>query len=114
MSECLFCKIKEGQIPAGVVHRDESCLAFEDINPQAPLHLLVIPLKHIPTINDIEVEDGEVVGHLYRVAAKLAKERGYGDSGYRTVMNCGRNAGQTVFHIHLHVLAGRALSWPPG
>jgi histidine triad (HIT) family protein len=114
MSECLFCKIKDGLIPAQVVHRDEQLLAFEDINPQAPMHLLVIPHKHIPTINDLQVEDQELVGQLYRAAAKLARDRGYGDSGYRTVMNCGRNAGQTVFHIHLHVLAGRALSWPPG
>lgn len=113
-AECLFCKIREGQIPAKVVHRDDHCLAFEDINPQAPMHLLVIPLKHIPTINDISVDDVELVGHLYRAAAKLAKDRGYADSGYRTVMNCQRDAGQTVFHIHLHVLAGRALTWPPG
>ncbi len=114
MSECLFCKIKDGLIPAKVIHRDELTLAFEDINPQAPLHALVVPLKHIPTINDIGPDDREVVGQLYRAAAKIAKERGFGDSGYRTVMNCGRNAGQTVFHLHLHVLAGRELQWPPG
>ncbi len=114
MSECLFCKIKDGLIPATVIHRDDQTLAFEDINPQAPLHALVVPLEHIPTINDIGPDDREVVGQLFRVAAKIAKERGYGESGYRTVMNCGRNAGQTVFHIHLHVLAGRELHWPPG
>ena len=114
MSECLFCKIKDGLIPAKVIHRDELTLAFEDINPQAPLHALVVPLKHIPTINDIGPDDREVVGQLYRAAAKIAKERGFGESGYRTVMNCGRNAGQTVFHLHLHLLAGRELQWPPG
>jgi histidine triad (HIT) family protein len=114
MSDCLFCRIRDGQIPAKVVFRDEACLAFEDINPQAPLHVLVIPLKHIPTLNDVTVDDREVVGHLHRVAAKLAREGGYADSGYRTVMNCNGDAGQTVFHIHLHVLAGRHLAWPPG
>jgi histidine triad (HIT) family protein len=114
MSDCLFCRIREGQIPAKIVHRDDQCLAFEDINPQAPLHVLVIPLRHIPTINDIEVEDRELLGELFRVAAKVARERGFAQSGYRTVMNCQRDAGQTVFHIHLHVLAGRPLLWPPG
>ncbi len=114
MSDCLFCKIREGQIPAKVVHRDEHCLAFEDINPQAPMHVLVIPNKHIATVSDIAPEDREVAGHLFVTAAKLAKERGYAEEGYRVVMNNGRAAGQTVFHIHLHVLAGRHLGWPPG
>src|SRR4051794_16847654 len=98
MSDCLFCRIRDGQIPAKVVYRDEHCLAFEDINPQAPMHVLVIPHKHIATIGDISPEDREVAGHLYVAAAKLAKERGYADSGYRVVMNAGRDAGQTVFH----------------
>lgn len=114
MADCLFCKIRDGQIPAKIVHKDDQTLAFEDINPQAPMHVLVIPNRHIPTINDITVDDRELVGTLYQVAAKLAKDRGYADSGYRTVMNCNRDAGQTVFHIHLHVLAGRDLGWPPG
>ena len=114
MSDCLFCRIRDGQIPAKVVYRDEHCLAFEDINPQAPMHVLVIPNRHIATIGEISPEDREVAGHLYVAAAKLAKERGYADSGYRVVMNAGRDAGQTVFHIHLHVLAGRPLTWPPG
>lgn len=114
MADCLFCKIRDGQIPAKVVYRDEQCLAFEDINPQAPMHVLVIPLRHVPTINDISVEDREITGHLFTAAAKIARERGYADSGYRTVMNCNRNAGQTVFHLHLHVLGGREFSWPPG
>lgn len=114
MADCLFCKIREGLIPAKIIHKDEHCLAFEDINPQAPLHALVIPNKHVATINDLEVDDRELVGQLYLAAARIAREHGYADSGYRTVMNCNRNAGQTVFHIHLHVLAGRELTWPPG
>lgn len=114
MSDCLFCKIRDGQIPAKVVHRDDQTVAFEDINPQAPMHLLVIPHKHIPTINDLTVDEDALVGSLFRVAAKLARDRGYSDSGYRTVMNCNRVAGQTVFHIHLHVLGGREFGWPPG
>ena len=114
MSDCLFCKIVANQIPAKVVHRDEHCLAFEDINPQAPTHLLVIPLRHVPPVNDVMPDDRELVGHLCTVAARLAKARGHADSGYRLVMNCNRDAGQTVFHIHLHVLGGRAMAWPPG
>ena len=114
MSDCLFCKIRDGQIPAKVVYRDEQCLAFEDINPQAPTHVLFIPHKHIATVNDIAPEDREVVGHLFVAAAKLARARGHADNGYRVVMNTQRDAGQTVFHIHLHLLAGRALAWPPG
>ena len=114
MSDCLFCKIRDGQIPAKVVYRDEHCLAFEDINPQAPTHVLFIPLKHIPTVNDITEEDRAGVGHLFLAAAKLARERGHAETGYRVVMNTQRDAGQTVFHIHLHLLAGRPLHWPPG
>jgi histidine triad (HIT) family protein len=114
MSDCLFCRIRDGQIPAKVVHRDEVCLAIEDINPQASTHLLLIPLQHIPTLNDVTVEDRETVGHLSFVAAKLAKERGHSENGYRVVMNCNRDAGQTVFHLHLHLLGGRPFGWPPG
>jgi histidine triad (HIT) family protein len=114
MSDCLFCKIRDGQIPAKVVYRDEICLAIEDINPQAPSHLLVVPLQHIPTVNDLTVEERELVGHLFVVAAKLAKERGHSENGYRLVMNCNRDAGQTVLHLHLHLLGGRAFAWPPG
>ncbi len=112
--ECLFCKIRDGQIPARVVYRDAHCLAFEDLRPQAPTHLLLIPNKHIATINDLTAADREVVGQLSVAAAALAKERGHAESGYRLVMNTLGDAGQTVFHIHLHLLAGRALSWPPG
>ncbi len=114
MSDCLFCKIRDGLIPAKIVHRDEHCLAFQDINPQAPTHVLVIPNKHIPTVNDITPEDTSVVGHLFIAAAKIAREQGFADTGYRVVMNTNAQAGQTVFHIHLHVLGGRPLGWPPG
>jgi histidine triad (HIT) family protein len=114
MSNCLFCKIRDGQIPAKVVHRDDLCIAFEDIRPQAPTHVVLIPLKHIATVNDIALEDREVVGHLYTTAAKVAKERGHAEKGYRLVMNCNEDAGQTVFHIHLHLIAGRPMGWPPG
>lgn len=114
MADCLFCKIVDGQIPAKVVHRDEHCLGFADINPQAPLHVLFIPLRHVPSLNEATVEDREVLGHLLFTAQKLAKENGYGDSGYRTVVNTNADAGQTVFHIHLHLLAGRKMAWPPG
>jgi histidine triad (HIT) family protein len=114
MADCLFCKIRDGQIPAKVIYRDEQCLGFEDIRPQAPTHVIFIPNKHIATINDLGVDDREVVGQLYLAAAKVAKDRGHADAGYRVVMNCNRDAGQTVFHIHLHLLGGRNLDWPPG
>lgn len=114
MSDCLFCKIRDGLIPAKVVYKDDSCLAFEDINPQAPTHVLFIPKKHISTVNDITAEDEAAVGHLFVAAAKLAKERNHDSNGYRVVMNTHKDAGQTVFHIHLHLLAGRPLLWPPG
>lgn len=113
-ADCLFCKIRDGVIPAKIVYQDERCLGFEDIKPQAPTHVLLIPKQHIETINDITVEDRELVGHLFVAAAKLAKERGHSEAGYRVVMNCNRDAGQTVFHIHLHVLGGRMFGWPPG
>lgn len=113
MSETIFTKIINREIPADIVYEDELSLVFRDINPQAPVHLLVIPKKEIATINDIGEEDRELVGHLYWVAGKLAKEMGFSESGYRVVMNCGENAGQTVFHIHLHLLAGKPFGWPP-
>lgn len=111
---CLFCKIVAGDIPAERLYEDDDVIAFSDINPQAPLHALVIPKKHIATINDIQPEDAEITGKLFLAAKKVAADAGYAEDGYRVVMNCGVDAGQTVFHIHLHVLAGRALSWPPG
>jgi histidine triad (HIT) family protein len=112
--DCLFCKIVAGQIPATLVHQDERVVAFKDINAQAPLHVLVVPRRHIATLNDLSPADDELVGSMFRAAAALAKAHGYDERGYRTVFNTNRDAGQTVFHIHLHLLAGRGLSWPPG
>ena len=112
--ECLFCKIVKGEIPADVVYESDAAIAFRDINPQAPTHVLVIPRKHIATINDIEEEDHALVGSLYEAARAIAKREGFSDEGYRAVMNCNAAAGQTVFHIHLHLLGGRSLGWPPG
>lgn len=114
MSEDLFLKIINREIPADIVYETDSVLAFRDINPQAPLHVLIIPKTHIRTINDIEAEHIGLVGELFMAAAQIAKDNGYTDDGYRVVMNCNEAAGQTVFHIHLHMLAGRDLSWPPG
>ena len=111
---CLFCKIVAGEIPAKRVHEDDELLAFEDIKPEAPVHVLIIPKRHIPTLNDLQSEDDEIVGVMVRLAARIAKDRGVEESGYRTVFNCNSHAGQTVFHIHLHLLAGRRLGWPPG
>ena len=114
MTDCLFCKIIAGQIPGAIVHQDDTLIAFKDINPQAPLHVLIVPRKHIATLNDLTPGDDGLVGSMFRRAAALAKEHGYDERGYRTVFNTNREAGQTVFHIHLHLLAGRGLSWPPG
>jgi histidine triad (HIT) family protein len=114
MSDCLFCRIVAGAIPANEVYRDDSLVAFRDINPQAPLHVLIIPTKHVATLNDLNAEDDALVGSMLRRAASIAAEHGYDDRGYRTVFNTNREAGQTVFHIHLHLLAGRGLAWPPG
>jgi histidine triad (HIT) family protein len=111
---CLFCKIVAGEIPAKRVHEDEELLAFEDIKPEAPVHVLIVPKRHIATLNDVEPGDDGLVGAMMRRAAAIAQARGVSDAGYRTVMNCNSNAGQTVFHIHLHLLAGRRLGWPPG
>ncbi len=112
--DCLFCKIAAKEIPAKIVHEDEELVAFEDISPQAPVHLLVIPRQHISRLNDLEPEHDELVGKIVRLAKKLAKERDIDQAGYRVVMNCNEEAGQSVFHIHLHLLGGRAMQWPPG
>ena len=114
MSDCLFCKIVAGQIPGNIVHQDDQLIAFKDINPQAPLHVLIIPRRHIASLNDLSPEDDDLVGEMVRRAAAIAREHGVADRGYRTVFNCNADAGQSVFHIHLHVLGGRGLSWPPG
>ena len=113
-NDCLFCRIIAGQIPGAIVHQDDAVVAFKDINPQAPLHVLIVPRKHIPTLNDLSPDDDALVGAMHRRAAALAKEHGYHERGYRTVFNTQREAGQSVFHIHLHLLAGRGLAWPPG
>jgi histidine triad (HIT) family protein len=112
--DCLFCKIAKNKIPAKIVYEDDKALAFEDINPQAPVHMLIIPRKHISSNLDITGNDHELIGHMYQVANELAKQRGVANRGFRLVMNCNSDAGQTVFHIHLHMLAGRAMHWPPG
>ncbi|WP_199609807.1 histidine triad nucleotide-binding protein [Flocculibacter collagenilyticus] len=109
----IFTKIINREIPASIVYEDDISLAFEDINPQAPTHLLIIPKKPIATINDITEEDREVAGHLLYVASKIAKQKGLAEDGYRVVMNCNEYGGQTVYHIHLHFLAGKPLGWPP-
>jgi histidine triad (HIT) family protein len=113
-ADCLFCKIIEGKIPARLAHQDELCIGFADINPQAPTHLLFVPRRHIATLNDATVEDRELLGHLSYAAAKVAHSSGFAEAGYRVVMNCNADAGQTVFHIHLHLLGGRTFNWPPG
>ena len=112
--DCLFCKIIAGQIPAAKVYEDDRLVAFADINPQAPMHLLVVPREHIPTLNDLDPAHDALIGEMLRRATALAASRGYSVSGFRTVFNCNADAGQTVFHIHLHVLGGRKFTWPPG
>ena len=114
MSETIFSKIIKREIPADILYEDEEVLAFSDVNPQAPVHFLVIPKQQITTINDIQPEQAHLVGKMVLTAQKLAAEKGVAENGYRLVMNCNEDGGQTVFHIHLHVLGGRALSWPPG
>jgi histidine triad (HIT) family protein len=114
MAECLFCKIVEGAIPAKKLYEDEHVLAFDDINPQARVHVLVIPKRHMVSLDDTQDSDAALLGQLMVVCAKMARERGIVESGYRVVANTGREAGQTVFHLHLHVLGGRSFSWPPG
>lgn len=114
MSECLFCKIARGEIPCDTVYENDQVIAFRDLNPQAPTHVLVIPRKHISTVNDLTVEDKDVVGEMFLAAKSVAAHDGLAEDGYRLIMNCNKGAGQSVFHIHLHVLGGRAMSWPPG
>jgi histidine triad (HIT) family protein len=113
MTDCLFCKMVAGVIKPDIIHEDAEVLAFADINPQAPTHFLVIPKLHIASINDLDAEHAELVGKLYLTAATIARTRGFAQSGYRAVMNCNADAGQSVYHLHLHVLAGRAMGWPP-
>ena len=111
---CLFCKIIAGEIPSSRVYEDERIVAFNDIHPQAPMHVLVVPREHIATLNDLDTRHDGLIGEMVRRGAAIARERGYEASGFRTVFNCNAGAGQTVFHVHLHVLGGRTFSWPPG
>ena len=114
MNDCLFCRISEKKISANIIYEDSEAVAFIDINPQAPVHVLIVPKKHISTSLDITDEDNVLIGHLFRLAAKIAKEKGISERGFRLVMNTNADAGQTVFHIHLHLLGGRQMDWPPG
>jgi len=114
MPDCLFCKVAAGQIPSTIVYEDAKVVAFKDITPQAPTHILVIPRRHIATLNELTAEDDGLVGEMTRRAAAIAKDQGLADGGYRVLFNCNADAGQTVFHIHMHLLGGRRLGWPPG
>jgi histidine triad (HIT) family protein len=111
---CLFCQIITGEIPGELVHQDERCVVIRDINPQAPTHVLVIPREHLDSLDDASQKDESLLGHLLRVGARVANDEGHAESGYRTVINNGSGAGQSVFHLHVHVLAGRMMHWPPG
>jgi histidine triad (HIT) family protein len=114
MTDCLFCNMIAGKIPVKPVYQDDSVIVIEDINPQAPLHVLIIPKIHIASLNDLAPVHDELIGSMVRRAAAIAREHGYADRGFRTIFNTNREAGQSVFHIHLHLLAGRTLGWPPG
>jgi histidine triad (HIT) family protein len=114
MSETIFGKIAAGEVPADIVYEDEHVVAFRDLSPQAPTHILVIPRKPIPTLNHVEEADAELIGRMLLAAAKVAEQEGIADEGYRAVINCNAGAGQTVFHLHVHVLGGRPMRWPPG
>lgn len=114
MFGCVFCQVVAGNSPATILYEDEQCVSFEDINPKAPVHILVVPRKHLPSLNEKLAEDEALLGHLLVVAARMAKEKGIDGTGYRTVINTNAEAGQTVFHLHLHVLGGRIMRWPPG
>ncbi len=114
MSDCLFCKMVSGEIAPDKVYEDDDVLAFRDLNPQAPLHLLVIPKLHISTLNDLEEDHALLLGKMFLAAKKIAHQEGVSEEGYRTVINCNRDGGQSVYHIHLHLLAGRGMQWPPG
>ena len=113
-NDCLFCKIIAGDIPAEFVHQDDHCVVIRDINPQAPTHVLVIPLEHMESLDEASQRDEALLGHLLRIAARMANDAGHGETGYRTVINTGAGAGQSVFHLHVHLLGGRTMQWPPG
>lgn len=113
-TDCLFCKIVDGDLPADIVYENDSLIAFRDIDPKAPTHILLIPRRHIATMNDLQGDDKGLAGELFVTATKLAADEGLADEGYRVVMNCNEAAGQSVFHIHLHLMGGRKMTWPPG
>jgi histidine triad (HIT) family protein len=112
--DCLFCRIVDGGLPADIVYENDSLIAFRDINPKAPTHILLIPRRHVATMNDLQDGDESLVGDLFITAARIAADEGLADDGYRVVMNCNEAAGQSVFHIHLHLMGGRTMTWPPG
>ena len=114
MSDCIFCKIANGEIPTEFVYEDDKVAAFKDINPAAPVHILVVPKVHIASALELNEENADLVSHIFMVAGKIARELGFADKGFRIVNNCGEDGGQTVGHIHFHILAGRNLGWPPG
>lgn len=113
-NDCLFCRIASGEIPADIVDSDDQVVAFRDIHPQAPTHVLIIPRRHLPSLTELEPADSEVIGSLFLKAREIAEREGIAEGGYRTVINAGADGGQTVFHVHLHLLGGRAMGWPPG
>lgn len=114
MSDCVFCGIAAGKIKANLVYQDDAVVAFKDIAPKAPVHILIIPRRHLVSVLDIQSEDHALIGQIFQVAARLAREQGIADSGFRLVVNSGADAGQSVFHLHYHLLGGRQMSWPPG
>jgi histidine triad (HIT) family protein len=114
MAQCLFCQIINGELNASIVYQDDRIVAFNDINPQAPTHVLIVPKRHIATLNELSVEDDQLLGEIVRRGAAIARSRGISEGGFRTVFNTNRGAGQTVFHVHLHLLGGRGMAWPPG
>ncbi|MBC2579247.1 histidine triad nucleotide-binding protein [Clostridium sp. DJ247] len=114
MEDCIFCKIIKGQIPCEKVYEDDIVLSFKDISPAAPIHVLIIPKEHISSLNDISEENSKIIAHIFIIAKKIAKDLGLSENGYRIVTNCGEDGGQTVGHIHFHLLGGRSLKWPPG
>jgi histidine triad (HIT) family protein len=114
MEGCLFCTLVAGKINANIVYQDERIVAFRDVKPQAPVHILIIPRKHVAGVLDIEPDDHALIGEIFQVASRLAREQGIGDSGFRVVVNSGADAGQSVFHLHYHLIGGRQMSWPPG
>jgi len=114
MSDCLFCKIRDGEIPGDIVYENDHVLAFNDINPVAPTHILIIPKEHISSLNDLEENHTQIMGELVQASKQIAKKKGFAESGYRTIFNCNEHGQQTVFHIHLHLIGQRQMTWPPG